>query len=34
MTKPGSLNPTGHQLLRNPRRNKGTAFTEPERHKW
>jgi malate dehydrogenase (oxaloacetate-decarboxylating)(NADP+) len=34
MTKPNSLNPTGYQLLRDPRRNKGTAFTEAERRKY
>ena len=26
--------PTGYDLLRNPRRNKGTAFTAAERHKY
>src|SRR3954447_23582471 len=31
MTSPGSGHPTGHDLLRNPRLNKGTAFSEAER---
>ena len=26
--------PTGYDLLRDPRRNKGTAFTEAERRAW
>jgi malate dehydrogenase (oxaloacetate-decarboxylating)(NADP+) len=34
MTKPSSQNLTGYQLLRNPRRNKGTAFTEAERRRY
>ena len=31
---PGSTHPTGYDLLRNPRLNKGTAFTEAERRAW
>ncbi len=34
MTKPSSLNPTGYQLLHDPRLNKGTAFTEAERQEY
>jgi malate dehydrogenase (oxaloacetate-decarboxylating)(NADP+) len=34
MTQPSSRNPTGYQLLHDPRFNKGTAFTEAERHKY
>ena len=26
------IHPTGYELLRDPRLNKGTAFTEAERH--
>jgi hypothetical protein len=29
MTKPSSLNPTRYQLLRDPRRNKGTSVPTP-----
>ena len=31
---PGSAHPTGYDLLRNPRLNKGTAFTEAQRRAW
>jgi malate dehydrogenase (oxaloacetate-decarboxylating)(NADP+) len=31
---PGSTHPTGYDLLRNPRLNKGTAFTEAQRRAW
>jgi malate dehydrogenase (oxaloacetate-decarboxylating)(NADP+) len=34
MTRPSSRNPSGYQLLDDPRFNKGTAFTEAERHKY
>jgi malate dehydrogenase (oxaloacetate-decarboxylating)(NADP+) len=30
----GSTHPTGYDLLRNPRLNKGTAFTEAQRRAW
>jgi malate dehydrogenase (oxaloacetate-decarboxylating)(NADP+) len=30
----GSTHPTGYDLLRNPRLNKGTAFTEAQRRTW
>ena len=33
-TAPTLGHPTGYQLLHNPRLNKGTAFTEAERHAW
>ena len=33
-TEPTPGHPTGYQLLHNPRLNKGTAFTEAERHAW
>src|SRR5512133_3535936 len=31
---PGPTHPTGYDLLRNPRLNKGTAFTEAQRSAW
>ena len=31
---PGPTHPTGYDLLRNPRHNKGTAFTEAQRSAW
>jgi malate dehydrogenase (oxaloacetate-decarboxylating)(NADP+) len=31
---PGPAHPTGYDLLRNPRLNKGTAFTEAQRSAW
>src|SRR5438105_10415551 len=31
---PGPTHPTGYDLLRNPRHNKGTAFTEAQRRAW
>jgi hypothetical protein len=34
MTAPTREHPTGYALLHNPRLNKGTAFTEPERRAW
>jgi malate dehydrogenase (oxaloacetate-decarboxylating)(NADP+) len=34
MTKPSYKNPTGYQLLRDPRFNKGTAFTLSERREY
>ena len=34
MTKAQSQHPSGYELLRNPRLNKGTAFTEEERRAW
>ena len=34
MVEPTEAYPTGYAVLRNPRQNKGTAFTEAERHKY
>jgi len=34
MVEPTEAYPTGYAVLRNPRLNKGTAFTEAERHKY
>jgi len=34
MAEPTEANPTGYAVLRNPRLNKGTAFTEAERRKY
>ena len=34
MAEPTEAYPTGYAVLRNPRLNKGTAFTEAERHKY
>jgi malate dehydrogenase (oxaloacetate-decarboxylating)(NADP+) len=34
MANPSSPNPSGYQLLHDPHRNKGTAFTEAERRKY
>ena len=34
LSEPTAEHPTGYDLLRNPRLNKGTAFTEAERRAW